>query len=718
MERRDFFKILSTVSAGIAATSCERKSDTLIPMLVSDREIVPGHEQWHPAICGECAAGCGTIVRIMEGERIVERGGQKFRERIACVKKIEGNPLDPVSGGRLCARGQAAVQSLYNPDRVEGPRRRSGSRGRGEFSAAAWGEALDAVAQTLGKAKSSNPGRIVLLTGSRPGARATTIQRFLASLGAPPALTCPIGNLSLESKAAEAVFGWKGVPRYDLAGARYALGIGADFLGGWASPVYYARQFGNFRQGRPGVRGRLVQAESRMSITASSADEWLPLRPGSEPHFIIAITRALLDNKLGKNPEHLPAPVLESIQRADLTALARACGIDEKRLHRIARELGESEAPLVIAGASTVHTNSPQGLKASHYLNALLGNIGRPGGVLPPNPESANLPQTENLVASIKSAQILLLDGENPVYVLPSASGVHQALAGIEMIVSFGGFIDDSAAYADWILPDHHALESAAAAVPLVSPRPAITVAMPFVRPLYDTRPIEQTLGELARRVNVTFEPATPKSLIEPLLPPDQTWNDVVRLGGLWRDIPEAPEAGKLTAEKLEWSDAAFSGDSQQFPLLFQPYLSVQYDDGRGANLPWMQELPDPASSAMWDLPLEIDPQTAAGLKVATGDWVRVESQAGSLEALAYVHPAAVPGVVSMGIGEGHIRYGRYASGRGANPLSIVAPVWEESTGSLAFGATRVRLARLEKKPRGLTQFSPQDREQGPWGYR
>jgi menaquinone reductase, molybdopterin-binding-like subunit len=120
----------------------------------------------------------------------------------------------------------------------------------------------------------------------------------------------------------------------------------------------------------------------------------------------------------------------------------------------------------------------------------------------------------------------------------------------------------------------------------------------------------------------------------------------------------------------------------------------------------------------MWDLPVEIDPQSAAKLNVSTGDWVRVESPSGSLEAHAYVHPAAVPGVVSMGIGEGHTHYGRYASGRGANPLSILAPVWENSTGALAYGSTRVRIARLERKPRELIQFAPNDREQGPWGYR
>ena len=81
------------------------------------------------------------------------------------------------------------------------------------------------------------------------------------------------------------------------------------------------------------------------------------------------------------------------------------------------------------------------------------------------------------------------------------------------------------------------------------------------------------------------------------------------------------------------------------------------------------------------------------------------------------MHPAALPGVVSMAVGEGHTHYGRYASGRGANPVSIIAPVWENSAGALAFGATRVRISRLERPP-GLIQFSPNDREQGPWGYR
>ncbi|MFZ0588949.1 MAG: molybdopterin-dependent oxidoreductase [Bryobacteraceae bacterium] len=718
MDRRNFFKIASAASAGIATSSCGKKSEALIPLLVPEHEIVPGHEQWHPSICAECSAGCGIIVRVMAGERIVERKIERVRERIACIKKIEGNPLDPVSGGRLCARGHAALQSLYNPDRVQGPMRRTGPRGTAEFAPVSWDEAISAVAEQLAKVRSADPSKILFLTRPELGTRTLTIQGFLQSLGAPPARTCSPVHLALERKAANLVFGWNGVPLYELGQARYVLGVGADFLGGWASPVYYARQFGHFRQGRPGVRGTLVQAESRLSLTAISADEWLPLRPGSEPHFLIAILRLLLDEKLARKGGQLPAPVAESVLDADLPGLIRASGIDESRLRRLARSLGSSDAPLVIAGASIVHTNTLDALIAAHYLNLLLGNIGSPGGVLPPNPEPSGLPETGNIAAALKHAQILLLDGENPVYTLPPASGAAKGFSNLEMIVSFGDFVDDSAAYADVILPDHDPLESAAALLPPVSPRPAITVATPFVQPLYNTRPIGQSLAEIARHVSVAFEPVTPENLVKTFPPSDRTFDDIARQGGLWLD--QKPETAHLKprAEKLAWSDPVFAGAPDQFPLHFHPYLSLQYHDGRAANLPWMQELPDPVSSSMWGLPVEIDPQTAARLNVATGDWVRVESPAGSIEAPAYVHPAALPGVISMAIGEGHAHYGRYASDRGANPLSILAAVDENSTGAVALGATRVRLARLERTQPELIQFSPSDREQGPWGYR
>jgi hypothetical protein len=124
-----------------------------------------------------------------------------------------------------------------------------------------------------------NPNRIVVLTGPQAGTRSLAIERFTRALGSAAPVVCSLADFAVERKAAETVFGWKGLPVYDLARAHHVLSIGADFLGGWASPVYYNRQYGDFRQGRPAVRGRLVHAESRLSLTAAAADQWLPLRP-------------------------------------------------------------------------------------------------------------------------------------------------------------------------------------------------------------------------------------------------------------------------------------------------------------------------------------------------------------------------------------------------------------------------------------------------------
>ncbi|MGH7464440.1 MAG: molybdopterin dinucleotide binding domain-containing protein, partial [Longimicrobiales bacterium] len=139
-------------------------------------------------------------------------------------------------------------------------------------------------------------------------------------------------------------------------------------------------------------------------------------------------------------------------------------------------------------------------------------------------------------------------------------------------------------------------------------------------------------------------------------------------------------------------------GSSAAYPFYFHPYLSVALHDGRGANLPWMQELPDPLTSVVYGSWVELNPVTAKQLGVSDGDVVEVESMHGRISAPVCVYQAIRPDVVAMPIGQGHGEYGRYAQRRGVNPIQILAPETEPSTGALASSATRVRLVATGRR--------------------
>ena len=122
-------------------------------------------------------------------------------------------------------------------------------------------------------------------------------------------------------------------------------------------------------------------------------------------------------------------------------------------------------------------------------------------------------------------------------------------------------------------------------------------------------------------------------------------------------------------------AEPRFDGDAAQYPFHFLPYASQQFGDGSRAHLPWLQELPDPLTSAMWSSWVEINPQTAERLEIAHGDVVEITSTQGSLRAPALIFPGIAPDMVAMPVGQGHETFTRYASGRGANPVAILAPV-------------------------------------------
>jgi anaerobic selenocysteine-containing dehydrogenase len=175
-----------------------------------------------------------------------------------------------------------------------------------------------------------------------------------------------------------------------------------------------------------------------------------------------------------------------------------------------------------------------------------------------------------------------------------------------------------------------------------------------------------------------------------------ETWKNAISNGGLWETGGQTPN---FEIHKFGVSppiSPEFDGEGTQFPFHFLPYKSQAFLDGSLAHLPWLQELPDVLSTAMWSSWVEVHTETAKGLGLAQGDVVEISSGHGTIQAPILISPGIAPNVIAMPMGQGHDTFTRFASGRGANPISILAPMVEPETGALAWAATRVRISKVK----------------------
>ena len=148
MERRDFIKLTAITGTSATLASCGNPEHQLIRFVPED-DIIPGIAEWKPSICPMCAAGCAVTVRVMDADVETTRNGQAGVVKMVVAKKLEGEPKDPISRGGLCARGQAAIQVTYHPDRIAQPLKRSGERGDGRYTAISWDDAIAEVVSHL-----------------------------------------------------------------------------------------------------------------------------------------------------------------------------------------------------------------------------------------------------------------------------------------------------------------------------------------------------------------------------------------------------------------------------------------------------------------------------------------------------------------------------------------------------------------------------------------
>jgi len=372
-------------------------------------------------------------------------------------------------------------------------------------------------------------------------------------------------------------------------------------------------------------------------------------------------------------------------------------------------------------GAAGAGTHGAAALSAVAALNRVLG---APGSTVRPNlghaTAYASVPDIEAFAAEAASGNVslVLLAGVDPAHDLPDSLGIRQALERAEFVASLDSFINDSASQADWLLATDSFLEtwgddiSSPGAGTLT-----VTLQQPVQERLFDTLSITDIVLRLAARLGGAAAKALPHADAQAFTRAEwaRVWqslglngdfNERFRLAqrnGVW-DAPLAEGMADAVSPEVPPPPAApeseFAGGEAEYPFVLHPYVTQGFREGAGANLPWIQELPDPLTSVVYGSWADVNPATAGQLGLTMGDFDEIESPAGQVSVPVVVHPGVRPDVIAMPLGHGHRANGRYAEGRGANAASLLAAQGDSATGALAWAATRVALKALGKRGR------------------
>jgi molybdopterin-containing oxidoreductase family iron-sulfur binding subunit len=604
--RRFFLRIVG--ATGIAAgCSPAHAPEKLIPLLVPPQNMVPGKALFYRTVCRECAAGCGVTARSREGR----------------VVKLEGNPDDPISRGALCARGQAALQRLYAPDRFRGPMLRGAD---GQLTPIGWDAALAKVAEAL---KAAAPAGVRLRTRSEPGSAGAVQRAFLTSLG-----TAPEHRVVSESpektalrRACSQIYGQAEVPAYDLSSARAVVAFGADFAETWLSPVELSRGFAAGRGTSGPQRTTLTWVGPRLGATGARADQWIACRPGGELDVLLVLLRWLVDpgNRVADLAPQASA-IRDALADFDPQASSRRAGVSLEQVAALGKTLA-SRRPSALLGSTTAEAAALL-LVANH----LLGNVGRTvllgqDPLLDPPSPAATTPG---------DARVLLLHHAEPV----ADDGR------VPLIVSFSSRPDASTALAHVVLPDHHWLESFG---DVEERKGILALEQPTMTPVFDTRSASDVLLQLGKRLGLSGLPSGDLQSISRkhivaraselgVLPP-QGEREL-----LMRGVAAAPakhEERPLDESGLRAALATKPPTSPE-PALYE--FPTPLGTADPAAPPWLREIPDSISGVCWSSWVELSPGDAARLGARDGDLLAI----GDVQLPLSIHAGLRDGVVAV----------------------------------------------------------------------
>ncbi len=730
MDRRNFLKLGGAAAASGVAGACGQVAKKIIPYVVPPDDGVNPVDGWHYATtCRMCGAGCGIIVRTVEGR----------------AKKVEGNPNHPINRGGVCARGQAAVQQLYHPERIRTPlKRRANTKGTNQFEKISWEEAIAILADKMKKAKGK--GSFVMASDTTDVTASISAQT-LKKLGSEDFVGPNLKGLQSHPDASKVLHSMSSEQYYDMAHASFVFLLGADVFENSVSPVHYGWAFGQMRRGNPTHRGVLTYAGPRVSMTAAVADHFIAAKQGTLGILALGVAHVVLDmvekeRLLRSIPRPTMARWFKALEVYSLETTSRRTGVPEWDIKEVAKKFMTHRSAVAIPGDDvSCYSNGVESLKAVEFLNMIVRELNREKGhlMIPDLPhDETNLfgrmkdflgvPEKASQFRTMRKIVKKAADGEivlgmimniDPVFSAPRFLDVAKALDNVDTVVYFGCFLNDTTQYADLILPDHHFLESWSAQLPnYPHGYPIFNAQQPVVRPLYDTMPSGEALLKAAKKAGFNLKMDNQEEMIEKLVPEfraewpevpqtlsdSQAWEFLLPTGGWWSTLRavepvEAPSTDHLwdVSDQLKVEDPVFSGELEH-TFHLHPYETVTIGDGRLANLSWLQEMVEPVNSLSWGFWVEINTVRAEQLGIAQGDILTVTSKFGSIEAPAALYPGIGPDTLAMPFGYGHVSFGKIPSGQGANVLALIGDQGVGKTGEPAWRGVKVKIAKTGRR--------------------
>ncbi len=703
LTRRNLLK-LSGAAMALAAVGCARRPvEKIIPYVVAPEEITPGLATWYASTCAGCAAGCGVLVKTREGRPI----------------KLEGNPKHPINHGRLCARGQATVLDLYDPDRLQQPIKYG--RGKQTPENLTLAQADEIIVDTIKKNRS-----VVLVTPSINGLAARRAQReFLTAYPNVKLVTYDVLGDDDLIRAQEICYGTAAKPRYRFEQANYFLMLGADPFGASSSPVEAAYGYGQARKPDKDGMAKLVVFEPAITLTGGSADERFLIEPQYLAAVGFALANALMQAGLGLFEKSEDNQKL----RAKLAQFApekieKQAGLSDGLIKRIAKELQKYRGKSLVIGGSTAvqNHNSLQLQIAVNILNSMLGNEGKTvdGAFVYSKQRTGLSDSLRSLENDLQNGNVdaVIFAGTNPVYSYFNLTSFKAAT-----VITLSDRIDETAKLSDYVFPLSHGLESWNDHEPQNG---IFAVRQPAITPLYTTRSLEEYYLNWSAAKSKFSKPPVILEFIQETW--KQTfmkdasqrafldwWDDRLREGVFSTVNPDGAIKTRAfidsahirprksgTPEIKDESAIALIPDTTESkpgksdnrlmsdidPLQFITTHEVETSElqlvlqtnslshnGSQRNNAWLLETPDPISKISWDNVLAMAPSTAKRLGYSTGDLVRINVDKTTLDVPINIQPGVHPKVLALALGWGRTSVGRIGNNVGVNGFKLARAI-------------------------------------------